>query len=77
MRERRLGFPTDMDITDALAYFADKRDTVLVTTRRDGRPQLSNIWSNTHPQERSLRLSGWMDKAMTCQGATCALYEGR
>lgn len=64
MRERRLGFPTDMDITDALAYFADKRDTVLVTTRRDGRPQLSNIWSKVGG-DGIIRISATADRAKT------------
>ena len=64
MPERRLGFPTDMDITDALAYFADKRDTVLVTTRRDGRPQLSNIWSKVGG-DGIIRISASADRAKT------------
>ena len=64
MPERRLGFPTDMDITDALAYFADKRDTVLVTTRRDGRPQLSNIWSKVG-DDGIIRISATADRAKT------------
>lgn len=32
-----------MEITDALAYVRDRRNGVLVTLKRDGRPQLSNI----------------------------------
>jgi PPOX class probable F420-dependent enzyme len=32
-----------MDLTTALAYAGDRRNGVLVTQKRDGRPQLSNI----------------------------------
>ncbi|MEQ1786925.1 MAG: PPOX class F420-dependent oxidoreductase [Acidimicrobiales bacterium] len=32
-----------MDLTDALAFVRDHRQGVLVTQKRDGRPQLSNI----------------------------------
>ena len=53
-----------MDISDALAYFADKRDTVLVTTRRDGRPQLSNIWSKVG-DDGIIRISATADRAKT------------
>lgn len=53
-----------MDITDALAYFADKRDTVLVTTRGDGRPQLSNIWSKLG-EDGIIRISATVDRAKT------------
>ncbi len=53
-----------MEITDALAYFADKRDTVLVTTRPDGRPQLSNIWSKVG-DDGIIRISATADRAKT------------
>ena len=53
-----------MEISDALAYFADKRDTVLVTTRRDGRPQLSNIWSKVG-DDGVIRISATADRAKT------------
>lgn len=53
-----------MDIAAALAYFADKRDTVLVTTRRDGRPQLSNIWSKVG-DDGIIRISATADRAKT------------
>ena len=53
-----------MDITEAIAYFADKRDTVLVTTRRDGRPQLSNIWSKVG-DDGIIRISATADRAKT------------
>jgi len=32
-----------MDLADALAFARDRRNGVLVTLKRDGRPQLSNI----------------------------------
>lgn len=32
-----------MELSDALNYAADKKNAVLVTIKRDGRPQLSNI----------------------------------
>jgi PPOX class probable F420-dependent enzyme len=32
-----------MEVADALSFMSDKRDGVLVTLKRDGRPQLSNI----------------------------------
>jgi PPOX class probable F420-dependent enzyme len=32
-----------MEISEALEFAADRKDGVLVTQRRDGRPQLSNI----------------------------------
>jgi PPOX class probable F420-dependent enzyme len=32
-----------VDLTDALAFLRDRRQGVLATQRRDGRPQLSNI----------------------------------
>ena len=53
-----------MELADALAFFADKRDTVLVTTRRDGRPQLSNIWSKTG-NDGIIRISATADRAKT------------
>jgi len=33
----------DMELTDALDYIRPKRNGVVVTLKRDGRPQLSNI----------------------------------
>ena len=53
-----------MEITDGLAYFNDKRDTVLVTLRRDGRPQLSNIWSKVG-DDGIIRISATADRAKT------------
>ena len=53
-----------MELADALAYFADKRDTVFVTTRRDGRPQLSNIWSKVG-SDGIIRISATADRAKT------------
>ena len=32
-----------MDLVDALAFITPRRNGVLATTKRDGRPQLSNI----------------------------------
>ena len=51
-----------MDLTAALDYLADKRDTVLVTMKKDGRPQLSNIWSKVST-DGSIRISITADRS--------------
>jgi PPOX class probable F420-dependent enzyme len=53
-----------MDIAAALEYFTDRRETVLVTARRDGRPQLSNVWSKVGT-DNVIRISATADRAKT------------
>jgi PPOX class probable F420-dependent enzyme len=53
-----------MDLTDALAFARDRRQGVLATIRKNGRPQLSNIMFV--PGERgSLMISVTDDRAKT------------
>jgi PPOX class probable F420-dependent enzyme len=61
---------TASDDTDAtqdalLQLLADTRGGVLVTLKRDGRPQLSNVVHHYDPKERLLRVSLTDDRAKT------------
>jgi PPOX class probable F420-dependent enzyme len=38
-----VGLHADMELSDALTFAASRRNGVLATAKRDGRPQLSNI----------------------------------
>lgn len=42
-RDARVGVGTDVDLDDALTYVRPRHQGVLVTIKRDGRPQMSNI----------------------------------
>ncbi|GAV41275.1 PPOX class F420-dependent oxidoreductase [Streptomyces acidiscabies] len=55
------------DTTDdaLLALLSDTRGGVLVTLKRDGRPQLSNVTHHYDPDERTLRISVTADRAKT------------
>ncbi|MET8975416.1 PPOX class F420-dependent oxidoreductase [Streptomyces sp. NPDC004539] len=55
------------DTTDdaLLALLSDVRGGVLVTLKRDGRPQLSNVTHHYYPDERTLRISVTADRAKT------------
>ena len=46
-----------------LALVAGRRDSVLVTLKRDGRPQLSNVTHHYDPQRRLVRVSVTADRA--------------
>jgi PPOX class probable F420-dependent enzyme len=48
-----------------LALFSEGHDGVLVTLKRDGRPQLSNVNHAYDPDERILRVSLTDDRAKT------------
>ncbi|MEU1056742.1 TIGR03618 family F420-dependent PPOX class oxidoreductase [Streptomyces sp. NPDC005876] len=48
-----------------LKLFAEERNGVLVTLKRDGRPQLSNVIHTYDPEERVLRVSLTDDRAKT------------
>ncbi|NKQ27534.1 PPOX class F420-dependent oxidoreductase [Streptomyces galbus] len=48
-----------------LALLSDGRNGVLVTLKRDGRPQLSNVSHHYYPQEGVLRISVTDDRAKT------------
>ncbi|MFI9545080.1 PPOX class F420-dependent oxidoreductase [Streptomyces sp. NPDC052016] len=48
-----------------LALLSDGRDGVLVTLKRDGRPQLSNVSHHYHPEEGVVRISVTDDRAKT------------
>ncbi|WP_416971183.1 PPOX class F420-dependent oxidoreductase [Streptomyces sp. 4F14] len=48
-----------------LALLAEARGGVLVTLKRDGRPQLSNVTHHYDPGERTLRISVTADRAKT------------
>jgi PPOX class probable F420-dependent enzyme len=58
---------TTQDATEAalLALLTDGRSGVLVTLKRDGRPQLSNVTHHYDPQERTIRISVTDDRAKT------------
>ncbi|MEU9558840.1 TIGR03618 family F420-dependent PPOX class oxidoreductase [Streptomyces fumanus] len=57
---------TDDATQDALLkLFAEERNGVLVTLKRDGRPQLSNVIHTYDPEERVLRVSLTDDRAKT------------
>ncbi|WP_367319689.1 PPOX class F420-dependent oxidoreductase [Streptomyces sp. HUAS ZL42] len=48
-----------------LALLSDGRSGVLVTLKRDGRPQLSNVSHHYYPEEGVLRISVTDDRAKT------------
>ncbi|MFF9622566.1 PPOX class F420-dependent oxidoreductase [Streptomyces griseosporeus] len=48
-----------------LALLSEGHSGVLVTLRRDGRPQLSNVSHHYYPDERTLRISVTDDRAKT------------
>jgi PPOX class probable F420-dependent enzyme len=48
-----------------LALLSEVRGGVLVTLKRDGRPQLSNVSHAYHPDERIIRVSITDDRAKT------------
>ncbi|KAB1144941.1 PPOX class F420-dependent oxidoreductase [Streptomyces luteolifulvus] len=48
-----------------LALLAESRGGVLVTLKRDGRPQLSNVSHHYYPDERIVRISVTDDRAKT------------
>jgi PPOX class probable F420-dependent enzyme len=48
-----------------LALLAEQRGGVLVTLKRDGRPQLSNVSHHYDPDERVIRISITDDRAKT------------
>jgi PPOX class probable F420-dependent enzyme len=50
-----------MDLAAALSFAADRRNGVLVTLKRDGRPQLSNI--TYHVSDGVVRISITADRA--------------
>lgn len=48
-----------------LKLVAESRGGVLVTLKRDGRPQLSNVMHAYYPDERTIRVSTTDDRAKT------------
>jgi PPOX class probable F420-dependent enzyme len=53
-------------IEDGFAEFvAGQRQGVLVTLKKDGRPQLSNVTYAWYPQEQAIRISTTDDRAKT------------
>ncbi|GKQ41855.1 PPOX class F420-dependent oxidoreductase [Streptomyces sp. A012304] len=48
-----------------LALLSEGRGGVLVTLKRDGRPQLSNVSHHYYPEERTVRISVTDDRAKT------------
>jgi len=52
-----------VDISDALDYAADHRRSILITLRRDGRPQSSNVMHVVH--DGQLLISVTADRAKT------------
>jgi PPOX class probable F420-dependent enzyme len=48
-----------------LGLLADLKEGILVTLKRDGRPQLSNVWHVYDPADRTLRVSVTDDRAKT------------
>lgn len=48
-----------------LKLIAESRGGVLVTLKRDGRPQLSNVMHAYYPDERTIRVSTTDDRAKT------------
>ena len=68
-----------MDLDTALAFVRDRHQGVLVTTRRDGRPQLSNIAYRLGDDD-VIRISVTADRAKTKnleRDARASLYVGR
>ena len=68
-----------MDLDTALAFVRDRHQGVLVTTRRDGRPQLSNIAYRLGDDD-VIRISVTADRAKTknlARDARASLYVGR
>ncbi|MER5946597.1 PPOX class F420-dependent oxidoreductase [Streptomyces sp. NPDC001904] len=48
-----------------LQLAADIKEGILVTLKRDGRPQLSNVWHVYDPDARTIRVSVTEDRAKT------------
>ncbi|WP_353946021.1 PPOX class F420-dependent oxidoreductase [Streptomyces sp. HUAS MG91] len=48
-----------------LQLAADIKEGILVTLKRDGRPQLSNVWHVYDPAARTIRVSVTEDRAKT------------
>ena len=57
----RPGVATVMEIAEALSFAGERRNGVLVTLKRDGRPQLSNI--TYHVSDGVVRISITADRA--------------
>ncbi|MEW2486417.1 PPOX class F420-dependent oxidoreductase [Streptomyces sp. NPDC048411] len=57
------GFDAEQDAL--LRLIAEENDGVLVTLKRDGRPQLSNVNHFYRPEERIIRVSITEDRAKT------------
>jgi len=53
-----------MELTDALDYVRDRRQGVIVATKSDGRPQLSNIVYGVD-DDGTIRISATADRAKT------------
>jgi PPOX class probable F420-dependent enzyme len=53
-----------MELSDALAYVRERRQGVITTIKRDGRPQLSNI-AYTVGDDDKVRISVTADRAKT------------
>ena len=51
-----------MELADALAFARSTRESVFVTTRADGRPQLSNVWHHVGDDD-VIRVSITADRA--------------
>lgn len=51
-----------MDLAEAIAFARGTRESVLVTTRADGRPQLSNVWHHVGADDL-IRVSITADRA--------------
>ncbi|TQJ91144.1 PPOX class probable F420-dependent enzyme [Streptomyces sp. SLBN-31] len=65
MRRRAGGVDPDMTQDTLLELLSDHRGGVLVTLKRDGRPQLSNVSHHYDPDERIIRISVTDDRAKT------------
>ncbi|GGQ84902.1 PPOX class F420-dependent enzyme [Streptomyces asoensis] len=59
------GMTQDRTRNALLALLSEGRDGVLVTLKRDGRPQLSNVSHHYHPDEGVIRISVTDDRAKT------------
>lgn len=65
MRHRTARVDPDMTQDTLLHLLSDHRGGVLVTLKRDGRPQLSNVSHHYDPDERIIRISVTDDRAKT------------
>lgn len=65
MRSRAGWVDRDMTQDTLLELLSDHRGGVLVTLKRDGRPQLSNVSHHYDPDERIIRISVTDDRAKT------------